>query len=133
MVDSVPAAVCKYKFLPLLVRALDFGSANSKVLGPILKIGTLLTPEEYSEHVTPSVAKWFESPDRNLRVNLLQNLSSFADHLPRDLINSKIFPHIAQGFLDTNETIRELTVISIVHIISKVIFKFSSIQILFLR
>lgn len=91
-----------------------------KVLAPILKIGTLLSDEEYTESVTPSVAKWFESPDRNLRLNLLQNLSSFANHLPKDLINSKIYPLITQGFLDTNETIRELTVVSIVHIIAKV-------------
>lgn len=111
LLDEFPANVCKYKILPHLITALDFGSgsfgtnilsvtytkfltANPKVLGPLLKIGGHLTAEEYAQKVTPNVVKWFGSNDRALRINLLENLESFANHLTPSLINDQIFPNV---------------------------------------
>jgi len=50
---------------------------------------------------------------------LLQNIASFSEHLTPALINDQIFPHVAQGFADTNPKMRELTVISVVHLVPK--------------
>lgn len=75
--------------------ALDYGAASSKVLAPLLKIGSSeLNSAEYAEMITPSVVKWFANPDRALRTNLLQNLEAFINHLSPNLINDQIFPNI---------------------------------------
>uniref|UniRef100_A0A672ULU6 Uncharacterized protein n=1 Tax=Strigops habroptila TaxID=2489341 RepID=A0A672ULU6_STRHB len=49
----------------------------------------------------------FSSPDRALRMQLLQQVLAF---LPEATVDAQIFPHVAQGFLDTNPAIREQTV-----------------------
>lgn len=63
------------------MEALDFGAANSSVLNPVLQIGKDLSTEEYNQKITPSIVKWFSSPERAMRVNLLQNLESFIEHI----------------------------------------------------
>ena len=119
LLEQFPKDFNKYKVLPQLVAALDYGAANSRILGPLLKIGTQLTKEEYAKLVTPSVSKWFASKDKNLRMNLLQNLEHFSDHLPAETVNSDIFPSIATGFLDPNPKLRELTLRSMLHLVPK--------------
>ena len=119
--DTFPVEFCKYKILPALVAALDFGAANSRALAPLLKIGTMLNEEEYATLVTPSVVKWFATPDRALRVNLLQNLPTFAHHLNATLVNNEIYPNVANGFSDPNPTLRELTVKSMIYLAPKAI------------
>ena len=54
-----------------------------------------------------------------MRVHLLQNLKDYAEHLSAALINDKIFPCIVTGFSDTLPLLRELTVKSMVLIVSK--------------
>lgn len=110
LIDQLPQALCKYKILPHLVTALDYGSANAKVLQPVLKIGSMLTPEEYLTLIIPSVIKWFSSTDRALRANLLQSLGSFVEHLSASVIDEQIFPHVAAGFTDPAPALRELTI-----------------------
>jgi SCY1-like protein 1 len=117
--DQFPPDVCKYKILPHLVAALDYGSANSRVLGPLLKIGVQLTPEEHARFITPSVVRWFSLPDRNMRINLLQNLHHFAPHLDQKLIDKSIYPHVATGFADASETLRELTLRSMLTLVPR--------------
>lgn len=129
--DEFPAAVCKYKILPHLVNALDFGSANSTVLGPLLKIGKHLSAEEYAAQVTPSVIKWFATNDRALRMNLLQNLDQFIDHLTPAMVSDQIFPHVATGFTDmASPVLREQTVKSMLLLVPKLTEKVITTQML---
>lgn len=90
-------------------------------MGPVLQIGKELTNEEYNQKITPSVVKWFSSPERSMRVNLLQNLESFVDHISPALINDQIFPNVVNGFIDTAPALRELTVKSMLYLVPKVI------------
>eukprot|EP01094_Clydonella_sp_ATCC50884_P026949 TRINITY_DN7548_c0_g1_i2.p1 TRINITY_DN7548_c0_g1~~TRINITY_DN7548_c0_g1_i2.p1 ORF type:complete len:509 (+),score=105.95 TRINITY_DN7548_c0_g1_i2:215-1741(+) len=119
MLDAFPVEACKFKILPALVSALDFGSANSRVLAPLLKIGTKLNEEEYAAHVTPSVVRWFANPDRTLRINLLQNIPAFAVHLSKQLVDTQILPHVVMGFGDPHPMLRELTVKAMIHLVPK--------------
>lgn len=135
--------VCKYKVLPLLTSALEFGtgmSAFSAILTSVLKIGAMLSTEEYAATIVPSVVKLFSSNERAVRVHLLQvalslnvrvnhcfllawlltqNLSGYASSLTNDLVNEKIFPHVITGFADSAPILRELTVKSLVHFVPK--------------
>ncbi|CAG8466649.1 2092_t:CDS:10 [Diversispora eburnea] len=104
--------ICKYKILPELINALEFGSGGSKVLVPILKIGKTLDDEEYETIIVIAIVKMFSVPDRAIRLSLLENLSLFIDRLDNKTVNDKIFTNVVR-FTDTAPIIRENTIKSI--------------------
>ncbi|GFX28043.1 n-terminal kinase-like protein [Trichonephila clavipes] len=108
--DTFPQDICLYKILPELVNAFEFGNAGSSVLTPMFKLGKLLPEDEYQKKIVPSIVKMFSSKDRATRAKLLQQVEQFIDHIQPSVINNQIFPNIAQGFLDTNPTIRDQTI-----------------------
>lgn len=63
-IDEFPVHTCKYKILPSLVSALEFGTGLScfaALLASTLKIGAMLSPDEYNDTVIPAVVKLFSS------------------------------------------------------------------------
>jgi len=117
--EKFPSDTCKYKILPQLVTALDFGGATSNVLEPLLKIAKDLNNEEYEQTISPSLVKWFSSPDRNLRMTLLQNLEQFSEHLTNNVVDNHIFASVASGFVDTVPALREISVKSMLLLVPK--------------
>lgn len=69
--------------------------------------------------VAPSVIKWLKSPDRLVRINLLNNVNSFAALLPVDMINDSIYPSISTGFADSDHELRCASVRSVLSLASK--------------
>ena len=110
LIQALPPEVSRFKVLPELVKGLDYGTANFRVLGPILEIGEGMSEDEYKKLVGSSVVKWFASPDRSLRRNLLEHLATILTRLDAATVNDKIFPHIADGFEDKSPVLREMTV-----------------------
>lgn len=106
---AIPSPVAQKKLLPMLGQALEFGGAPTSALSLYLKIAATLEDEAYTVAVVPTVARLFASNDRSLRRSLLENIDLFAKHFSEDLVESKVFPAIAAGFVDTNAYIRELT------------------------
>ncbi|KAK0164096.1 hypothetical protein PV328_002760 [Microctonus aethiopoides] len=117
--DSFPEGVGRYKILPQLLAAFEFGDAGSAVLPPLLQLGNQLPDAEYQRRVVPCVVKLFASNDRATRLRLLQQLDRFVSHLQPSTINDAIFPQVARGFLDTNPAVREQTIKSVVHLAPK--------------
>ncbi|KZC06182.1 PREDICTED: N-terminal kinase-like protein [Dufourea novaeangliae] len=117
--ESFPNGVGRYKILPQLLAAFEFGDAGSAVLPPLLQLGCQLPDAEYQKRVVPCVVKLFASNDRATRLRLLQQLDRFVDHLQPATVNEAIFPQVARGFLDTNPAIREQTIKSVVHLAPK--------------
>lgn len=66
--------------------------------------------DSYQKRIVPCVIRLFASTDRATRSRLLQQLDLFVQHLQPATVNDQIFPQVANGFLDTNATIREQTV-----------------------
>ncbi|XP_038072147.1 N-terminal kinase-like protein [Patiria miniata] len=118
-IDEFPQEFCRYRILPLLLEAFQFGGAGSAVLTPLLKLGKLLEPDEYQKKIVPCVVKMFSSTDRATRVKLLQQMEYFVEHLQPPVVNDQIFPHICHGFSDTNPVIREHTVKAMLLLASK--------------
>jgi len=73
-------------------------------------LGKLLEGEEYQRKIVPCVVKLFSSTDRATRINLLQQLDQFVDHLQPSTVNDQIFPHVSTGFTDTLPAMREQTI-----------------------
>lgn len=92
--DSFPDGVGRYKILPQLMAAFEFGDAGSAVLPPLLQLGRQLPDAEYQRRVVPCVVKLFASNDRATRLRLLQQLDRFVSHLQPATINDAIFPQV---------------------------------------
>ncbi|XP_043931699.1 N-terminal kinase-like protein [Protopterus annectens] len=108
--DSYPEEFCKHKILPQLLTAFEFGNAGAIILTPLFKVGKYLSAEEYQQKIIPIIVKMFSSPDRAMRIRLLQQMEQFIQYLNEPTVNSQIFPHVVHGFMDTNPAIREQTV-----------------------
>lgn len=128
--DNFPENVCKHKILPQLITAYEYGDAGSAVLAPMFKLGRLLDEVEYQKRIVPCVVKLFASTDRVTRSRLLQQLELFIAHLQPKVVNEQIFPQVAHGFLDTNPTIREQTVKSIIHLALKLNYNNLNVEVL---
>ncbi|KAI1315558.1 hypothetical protein EDD11_000631 [Mortierella claussenii] len=118
-IETFPQEFCRYKVLPELVHALEYGSGGAKVLAPIVKIGAGLDEQEYETLIGNVLIKMFASTDRTIRLSLLENLGGFIERINKKAVNDKIFPSMALGFTDTAPIIREWTVKSVLLIISK--------------
>nr|CAH7725902.1 unnamed protein product [Callosobruchus chinensis] len=128
--DNFPDNVCKHKILPQLITAFEYGDAGSAVLAPMFKLGRLLDETEYQKKIVPCVVKLFGSNDRATRSRLLQQLEFFIGHLQASTVNDQIFPQIAHGFMDTNPTIREQTVKSVIHLAPKLNYNNLNVEVL---
>ncbi|KAK6466412.1 N-terminal kinase-like protein isoform X1 [Huso huso] len=108
--DSFPEDFCRHKVLPQLLTAFEFGNAGAVILTPLFKVGKFLSVEEYQQKIIPVIVKMFSSPDRAMRIRLLQQMEQFIQYLNESAVNSQVFPHVVHGFLDSNPAIREQTV-----------------------
>jgi SCY1-like protein 1 len=117
--DDFPEDFFKMRILPELLKSVEFGGGGPKVFGAIMKIGAKLSDDEYETRLVPVIIRLFASPDRALRVCLLDNLPLMIDRLPQKEVNGKIFPMIVSGFTDTAPIVREQTVRAVPTIIGK--------------
>lgn len=96
--DDFPEDYFKIKILPELLKSVEFGGGGPKVLGVVMKISKRLTDDEFESKVTPAVVRLFSSPDRAIRVCLLDNLPLMIDRLSQKVVNDKIFPQMVRIF-----------------------------------
>ncbi|CAD5118705.1 DgyrCDS7387 [Dimorphilus gyrociliatus] len=123
VIDSFPKRACTKRILPQLLNAFDFSNIGSAILPPLFKIGGLLETEDYQKYIVPCIVKLFSSTDRATRVKLLQEMETFCQHLSADIVNSKIFPNVVNGFVDTNPVVRENTIKAMIHLSPKLNYK----------
>jgi SCY1-like protein 1 len=124
--EKFPENFSKYKLLPVLINALEFGSAGPKVLSTILSIGnSFLSEKEYKDQIIGLISRLFEVPDRATRSSLLENLPFFSDKLDKSTASDVIFPQMVNGFNDSAPFMREATlkaVLLIVPLVTRTIF-----------
>lgn len=98
--DDFPEDYFKMKILPELLKSVEFGGGGPKVFGVVMKISKKLTDEEFESKITPAIVRLFSSPDRAIRVCLLDNLPLMIDRLPQKVVNDKIFPQMVSRSID---------------------------------
>lgn len=94
--DDFPEDFFKMKILPELLKSVEFGGGGPKVFGVVMKISKKLTDEEFENKVQPSIIRLFSSPDRAIRVCLLDNLPIMIDRLSQKIVNDKLFPQMVR-------------------------------------
>ena len=107
------------KILPELLKSVEFGGGGPSVFGAIMKIGLKLSDDEFESRLGPVIIRLFQSPDRAIRVCLLDNLPLMIDRLSQKDVNGKIWPAMTSGFTDTAPVVREQSVKSVLTVISK--------------
>ena len=117
--DDFPEDFFKMKILPELLKSVEFGGGGPNVFAAIMKIGTKLSDDEFESRLGPVIMRLFQSPDRALRVCLLDNLPQMIDRIPQKDVNGKMWPAMTSGFTDTAPIVREQTVKGVLTIITK--------------
>lgn len=96
--NSLPTEFATHRVLPALVSALERGGASTlaaSIIPLLLDLGKNITTNE--EHVTAvvgPVVSLFASPDRGVRMALLDNLDEFKDKLDKKMVADKLWPHL---------------------------------------
>ena len=75
------------------------------------------------------MVRCFASQDRATRFGLLQNLHTFAHHLTPQLVEKEIYPAVSSGFTDSVPGLRELSLMSMVHLVPKLSEKIINSQV----
>jgi len=117
--NDFPEDFLKMKVLPELLKSVEFGGGGPKVFAAVLKIASKLSDDEYEAKMIPIVIRLFNSPDRAMRVCLLDNLPLMIHRFSQKDISTKIFPPMVTGFTDVAPIIREQTVKAVLTIIGK--------------
>lgn len=84
-----------------------------------MRISTKMSEDEYDSQITPVIIRLFSSPDRALRLCLLDNLPHMIDHLSQKVVSDKIFPQMVTGFGDLAPLVREQTVKAVLVVVPK--------------
>ncbi|GJN88649.1 hypothetical protein Rhopal_001615-T1 [Rhodotorula paludigena] len=112
--SPLPAGFLKYKVLPSLVHTFEFsgGSGGAPLLPVILELSSHgdLSHAEHQRDVVQPIVRAFATPDRAMRMALLDHLDKYADRLAPKDVNDRVWPHLQTGFGDVVPVIREATV-----------------------
>src|SRR6201999_3619411 len=92
LTDDFPEDFFKMKILPELLKSVEFGGGGPSVFGAIMKIGLKMSDDEFESRLGPVIIRLFNSPDRAMRVCLLDNLPLMIDRIPQKDVNRKIWP-----------------------------------------
>ncbi|KAK5116669.1 hypothetical protein LTR62_007343 [Meristemomyces frigidus] len=117
--DNFPEDFFKVKVLPELLKSVEFGGGGPKAFALVMRISTKLAEDDYDSQITPAIVRLFSSPDRAMRVCLLNNLPLMIDHLSQKIVTDKIFPQMVTGFGDLAPVVREQTVKAVLVVVPK--------------
>lgn len=92
--DDFPEDFFKVKVLPELLKSAEFGGGGPRVISLVMRFSAKLSEEEYGAQITPVIIRLFGSPDRALRVSLLDSLPLMIDHLSQKIVTDRIFPQM---------------------------------------
>ncbi|KAG0152088.1 hypothetical protein CROQUDRAFT_85801 [Cronartium quercuum f. sp. fusiforme G11] len=111
--ESLPPEFLKFRVLPSLVQSFDHSADGPTLLPLAISISSSLSPTEFSSILLQPLVKLFASPDRAIRLSLLDHMPQYVDQLDKSVVVEKIWPNLLTGFTDTVPLIREATVKSI--------------------
>ncbi|GAA6047618.1 hypothetical protein JCM3770_001591 [Rhodotorula araucariae] len=119
----LPAGFLKHTVLPSLVHTFEFsgGSGGAPLLLPVILdlAHDGLDEKAYDRAVLQPVVRAFATPDRAMRMALLEHLDKYAERLSAKDVNERVWPHLQTGFGDVVPVIREATVKAIPLIATK--------------
>lgn len=93
--DSFPESFAKSKVMPVLMNAIEFGSAGPRIFPMILQIANQhLSSQEFGDTIVPLAQRLSNLPDRSIRNVVLENLESILAKCDAKAGNDKLFPQV---------------------------------------
>lgn len=92
--EALPEEFLRYKVLPSLVQTFEFGGGGPTLLPLILALSGNLPEKEYATSVLQPLVRMFATPDRAMRMALLENLDKFAGKLTNKDVVERVWPHL---------------------------------------
>ena len=92
--DDFPEEFFKMKILPELLKSVEFGGGGPRMFNYVMTIGKKLSSDDFESRLNPVILRLFTSPDRQIRVSLLDNLPLMIDHFTQKVVTDKIFPQV---------------------------------------
>ncbi|KAK0534147.1 Nuclear aminoacylation-dependent tRNA export pathway component [Tilletia horrida] len=130
--EAFPPEFLQHKVLPSLLQALSYNPAAqaqqnlsaptmhaAKILPLVLRLGAPLPEKQWVDTISPAIVKCYGSPDRAMRMALLENLELYSERLSQKVVCDKIWPRLVTGFHDTVAALREATLRSILPLAPK--------------
>lgn len=117
--SSLPPQYLVNSVVPELAKCVGLNKGGVKGISTILGLSSLLSNEQYAKLIAPLIVTLYASPDRAIRMELLNKLPDYVDKLDAKIMAGKIYPPLVSGFSDTEPAIRENTVKSVAVIVDK--------------
>jgi SCY1-like protein 1 len=92
--DKYPAGFLQHKVLPEMLKSFEFGGGGPKVFTIIVTIGEKLSDDDFERDIQPVVVRMFASPERAIRLCLLENLTKVIERINSKVVNDKLFPNL---------------------------------------
>ena len=104
-----PPALAQRRLLPALGHALEYGGAPPSALAPLLAVAASLPDEAWASTALPLLARLARSPDRGLRLAMLEAVPAYAPRLPASAVEADFYPAFETGFSDATPQLRDAT------------------------
>lgn len=92
----------------------------ASVLPLVLQLGSSLSNADWTTSVLPPILKAYASPDRSVRITLLEALPTYIERIDNKRVSDSIWPNVVSGFADSSAAIREGTLKAILPLAPKV-------------
>lgn len=99
-IEKFPIEFCKYRILPQLVHALEYGGGGANALLPVLNMCPRLTQEEFEVLLMPNLTKLFGTSDKMLRSTLCQKIECYNQHLTEKTACEVIYPNLVMYIIN---------------------------------
>ena len=77
-----------------MLKSFEFGGGGSKVYAIIVSIGEKISDDDFERDIQPVVVRMFASPERGIRMCLLESLGRVIERLNAKVVNDKVFPNM---------------------------------------
>jgi len=104
-----PPALAQRRLLPALGQALEYGGAPPSALAPLLAVAATLDDAAWGASALPLLARLARSPDRGLRLAMLEAVPAFGPRLPPSSVEADFYPAFESGFGDATPHLRDAT------------------------
>ena len=107
------------KIMPMLCDALNFNQAPHHAILPMLIAAAEVPKEKYQKIVIPTILKLYESPDKMIRLDLLEHLTRYAEYVADGQVDDPLYERMSTGFTNLDSNVREMTLKGVLQIVPR--------------
>lgn len=119
VLEQLAKAPVEKKIMPMLCDALKFNQAPHHAILPMLIAAEGVPDDNFEKIVVPTVMKLYESPDKMIRLDLLEHLTKYADRVPDGMVDDPLYERMSSGFTHADSNVREMTLKGVAQLVPR--------------